>query len=547
MSDLIYQERELEEIDSVWVIEAPGKIRHMKAVLESLGYKPEIVATRGHFIKMPEGLDKTGIDSDMTEFAREANPDVVLRLNEAISRLPEEDGRVYIATDADMEGDVIAVDVYDTIEEMFPSAVRVKLKGLDKTSIQEAIDDATPIDRSEAIPGRTRAVVDRLIGAGFARKGIAAGRVRSAILGLVAKGNLTPYKLFLEAPSQEGAAPWTVSTNVVHPLNHEVAHALAQVKFPPLEEGRKEFIVSPPDDMGRIMVKAGDSLDMSPADTASAMQSAYESGRLSYPRSDVQALSEAAASKVSSSFRKSGQQFKRNIVKIKGLEDVHDSPYPIGDFNINHDPEALGASEGIRVLIGRNLLKAGQQRKTSFHVKGPIEAHLKRLGFSEEIAQFIDNLTWVRDMGPRIPGDDVKQGVVTRRPDTVLLEACVDSGLGRPSTYAKHIQQFMEQNLIGPDMRLTQVGRDLAARTPKIMMDPNLSKAIEMACKVPTSAVAGKEAWQVLAGKIVANLPAELKQTMTSAMEKKPEVSTPAHTLESNEGTSRIKPSFDMG
>lgn len=525
-NEAISDEAPARHYDSVWVIEAPGKIAHFRSILESLGYTPEIVATRGHFIKMPDSLETTGIDASMNEHEREADPVIVEKLNAAIMGMPDE-CQVFIATDADQEGDVIAVDVYDTIKNIAPTPLRIRLRGMDKESVRDAISEAVPIDRRDAIPGRTRAIIDRLIGAGFARKGIAAGRVRSAILGVVSKQSLSKYKYTLMAPSNEGTRPWSVSTKIEAPITLEIANRLCALTFPALTEERKEFVVEKPDDMGRIMVKAGDQLGISPSDAARAMQAAYESGRLSYPRSDSRGLSEESASKLSSSFRKSGQTFQKQFVPIKVISDVHDSPYPIGDFNINHDPEALGAPEGIRVLIGRGLAKTGQSRKVFYHAKGVISAFLRREGFSQEIADYVDNLPWTRDMGPPMPGDEKRQGVVARRPDTVILEACVEAGLGRPSTYAKHISSFMDQGLVTADIQLTDKGQAILAKTPDLLKNPFMSSSIEKACSIKLPDVAGQEPWQTLAQTIVSKLPSELSSVMKDALEEakpKPEV-----------------------
>lgn len=521
---------DLDEEDArktVWIIEAPGKIHQMTAILKDLGHEATMIATCGHFCTMPDSLKDVGIDKKLNEFKRDPNPEIVKKLREGVQGVEE----VFIATDADQEGDVIAVDVATVIKDICPAPVRVRLKSLDKDSVQDAIDRATPVQISDAIPGRTRAIVDRLIGAGFAAQGVGAGRIKSAILGIVASKKVTPFRLYLTAPSEDDMT-WSCMTDILPPLTLAVADQLNKLAFPILMEQRQEVQTPLPDDMGRIMVKAGDEMDMSPTAAAEAMQAAYQSGRLSYPRSDVRGLSEAAANKVGRSLRKTGQRFDRAVVAIKSDDDVHDSPYPIGDVDVNHNPEALGASEGIRVLIARNLVQCGQKNKVYFHVKGPLKAYLMKNGFSEEVASLIDGLPWTKTLANRMAGQGAKKGLFKRRIDTVLLEKCVEAGLGRPSTYAKHIQNFMDSGLIDASANLTEEGRSILAKTPKIMLGTKLSQAIEKACTTKIEASNEDTPWVDLATRIVNALPPELKAAIAPVLqpeqEQQREHTTPA-------------------
>lgn len=515
-SDFDPSEADDKQEKAVWIIEAPGKIRQMEAILKDCPSMPRnttvVVATKGHFIEMPEGIRNTGISTDFEEFARVAKEDIVERLLEAVSGA----NSVYIATDADYEGNVIAVDVYDTIKGVFADPLRVKLKSLDDESIRDALAEAEPINRNDATPGRTRAIIDRLIGSGFANKNIAAGRVKSAILGIVGQGLLAPYRLYLTAPSRDETV-WSCHVDVRDPLTLEIANQLSKMKLPVLEENTVSFETPLPDDMGRIMVKAGDELDMSPLEASQAMQAAYESGRLSYPRSDARGLSRSAINKVGGIAKKNNLRFDRAVVKVKSDEDTHDSPYPVGDINVNHDPKAVGGAEGIRVLIARGLMNAGQKQKTATHKKGPLAAFLIAQGLTSDIAQLIDDLPWIKTRQLRMAGNKTKHGVFKRRTDTIILEKCVENGIGRPSTYAKHIEEFVNAGLVDiHTARLTKAGEALLEKTPNALCNPAFSQAIEKACRTPMKN--GDAPWKELSARIVRNLPLEIRSVAISVL-----------------------------
>src|SRR5690606_11330657 len=134
--------------------------------------------------------------------------------------------RVYIATDADQEGDVIAWDVAELISDIHNEPLRVRLKGMDEDSVRDAIEMALPVSKRDAVAGRTRAIVDRMIGAVFSKDGIAVGRVGTALLGVVDKTQPVVGRLRLVAPSKQGGRPWIADCEIRAPICHAVANKL---------------------------------------------------------------------------------------------------------------------------------------------------------------------------------------------------------------------------------------------------------------------------------------------------------------------------------
>ena len=62
------------------------------------------------------------------------------------------------------------------------------------------------------------------------------------------------------------------------------------------------------------------------------------------------------------------------------------------------------------------------------------------------------------------------------------LESAVEMGLGKPSTWAKHIDGLFERGLVDDNLNLTQKGREWADHAPEELLDPRISAAIEKAC-----------------------------------------------------------------
>ena len=499
-------------MSELWVIEAPGKARTLEAILAKLGLEAKVQATKGHLMSMPDRLTPVGIDSRLHEFARAPRDmEVVKRIRD----MAREAARVVVATDADQEGDVIAWDVAELISDITPEPVRVRLRGMDDESVREAIADSSPVRREDAVPGRTRAIVDRLLGAAFSGDGVAVGRVGTALLGLVRSGAACTERLRLSAPAKDNGRPWVAECDVKPPLARKDADRIALLSLPMLDAGGSEPFTAAPGHMGDIMVRAAERLDIKPSETAKAMQRTYESGRLSYPRAGSRGMSRSAARKMKKILEKVGSRFDEAAVADKAAGEVHDAPHPIGPVDLSLDPRKMGSDEGVRAMIARDLVRTGQKHVVQHAVGARIERFLLAEGFSDAVARHVAGLDWRREQGPRYPGQEswVQSGVVVRRPDAVLLEAAMEAGLGRPSTWANHIDGFLERGLVDSSLHLTSKGRAWIAASPQGLLDPRVSAAIEKACEMQDPRLYAdptREPWEASAARIVAALPPDV-------------------------------------
>jgi DNA topoisomerase-1 len=505
----------------VFIIEAPGKVRVFQDLLKKVGVDAKVQATSGHICEFPEQPRDLGIDQAFRPFNRILkNPETGRYIRDAVVGAKN----VFIATDADQEGDVIAWDVAELISDIWPEPFRVRLKGMDEESVRQAIIDASAVRKEDAVPGRTRAIIDRMIGFTLSRKGVKVGRIRTPLLGICRDENLPVAKLLLSAPSKDGGRPWVAECDVLDPISLKIAKQLEDVVFPELDRRRESKpYTSKPKHTGEVLVRAGDVLRLKPHEAQKKMQDLYESGQMSYPRAGSKGLSPTIAAKIADIVKKSRYNFDTDKVSKKTEGDVHDAPYPIGNVNVTHDPENVGDHEGMRVMIARDLVKTGQSHVIEEAFGSVAGDHLRKLGFSEAISDFVAKLPWRREVGPRYPGQEAwpESKVIDRLPETVLLEAAMKKGLGRPSTWARHIENFMKDGLVDNELNLTDKGKIWAAGSPAVLLDPRLSSAIETACERVTDAIMidpNREPWELLSEKIINALPADIKQNLIEAV-----------------------------
>jgi DNA topoisomerase-1 len=511
----------------LFVIEAPGKAKLLEQILKDLGLTARVKATKGHLYDMPERLTPLGVDSTFRDFKRTLkDPLLGQQIRDEVAAAK----RVFIATDADSEGDVIAWDVAELISDIYPEPLRIRLKGMDEESINEAIAAAAPVNKRDAVAGRTRAIIDRMIGATFSHDGVAVGRVGTALLGLVDTKRPSTRKLRLVAPSKSGGRPWVAEGDVILPLNDAIATKLAQLTFPALDfAAETKPVASSPAHMGDIMVRAGDVLDMSPKEADRSLQRLYEAGRMSYPRSGARGMSKGVINKLAKILKQSGYKFDQETVKEKAADDVHDAPYPIGRVEVQRNPVREGQEAGLRTMVGRDIVKSGQKHVIQVASASPIKKFLIDRGFSSVVAEHVASLHWRREEGPRYPGQETwpESSVVTRRADTVVLETAITAGLGRPSTWARHVTSFMSRGLVTDDLALTDKGQEWVAGSPAELLDPRISVAIENACEKGLTGMMDhpdREPWEILSERIVAALPEAIRRPLVQSV-----ASEPAH------------------
>lgn len=506
----------------LFIIEAPGKLQVLQQTLRNIGIDAKVQATTGHLFEMPKKLTPIGIDRNFRDFSRTLkDPEKGQYIRNAVA----EAKAVFIATDADQEGDVIAWDVAELIRDICPNPMRVRMKAMDDESVRQAVNESTPVRKEDAVPGRTRRIIDRLIGGTLSQDGVRVGRIVTGLLGIVNETDLPVAKLRLVAPASDRKRPWVAECDIAPPISPKIAAQLVDVDLPVLGRSRSSKpITGKPNHMGDVMVRAGDIMDMPVDKAAETLQKLYEAGKLSYPRASSRGMTQEAAQKIVNAVKNSGYHVQKDKIAPKRETDVHDALHPIGKVNVVNDPNKLGDHEGLRVLIARDLVKTGQEHVIEEAFSKPIEEHLLKLGFSAEISKFVADRPWRREEGPRYPGQQSwpESEVVERRPDTVLLKAAIDRGLGRPSSWGTHIKKFMDDELVDDQLRLTAKGKVWVAKSPPALLDPRISAAIENACeKVQPEMMAdpNREPWELLAERIITVLPAAIKEPLVKAVE----------------------------
>lgn len=461
--------------NNLFIIEAPGKKRLLQDLLKKAGIRDaEVVATVGHICKNPEHLNPISIDADYKETAYGLDPSKE-RLCHEIMAAAKQAKKIYIATDDDQEGDVIARDVamYCIDDNDRNKAFRMRLKALVPSEVGSSMSQAKPIGFNDAARGDARRIIDRLIG-GLSEGQVPVGRVQGSLLLMLGKQQpVLGVKTFC-MESKDGRGLWIAKCPIFSkeeiPEN-TVVECSASVGCSHISTVSGTVM-----NYNEILLAASLSLNESVTDVSRSMQSLYENGRLSYPRSKANSITPESFNRLQAIASISGAGFdisKFNHVRAGDDKQAHEAPNPQTiDIPINRDISMMTMDEKVLVHITRNLIECGIPCK----YEEPCHEDVSSLPLP------MQSLEWhrVAPLGQRLWEDKPNEpGVQLWTLEQSMLHFSNYNQMGRPSTIVSHLQKFLGRGLINKELSLSEKGKQWHEQIDNLFGSKNISKIIE--------------------------------------------------------------------
>lgn len=464
------------------IVESPNKKATIKKYLGE-GY--EVLATAGHFRDLP----KKDLGVDLVTFTPtyEVNEDKASFLA-GIRKAAKDADTVYLASDADREGEAIAWHLVDELK--LKKAQRIRFTEITPKALAAAVAAAGPVDQNLVDAQQARRVIDRLVGyqvspllAPFGRNH-SAGRVQSATLHLVVTREL-------EREAHVATPYWTLTAKYANGLSAKYAPAkvegdedtriqseeeaqaiLARAKGPHLvtaiDTKPTERKPKAPFTTSSLQQAASVALRLKPDATMELAQKLFEGGFISYHRSDSVAVSDDAAAMARTYLERvfpEAVPAERPTYKSKSsAQGAHECIRPT---SLEHDvPEGLAGDELKLYQLIRSRFVASQCKPatlssttititsgdTLWCARGTtvvFESFLRFLATDEDSSS-----TAAADAPePKLPAVAQHQvleltTIESKRQETkpppryteaTLVKAMESSGIGRPSTFANTI------------------------------------------------------------------------------------------------------------
>ena len=473
------------------IVESPAKAKTIEGYL---GSDYVVKASIGHVRDLPRN-DMAVNEANNFEVTYEIYPDSVKVVNE-LKKLAKEaikDNKfVWLATDEDREGEAISWHLLEAMEIDESKTKRIVFSEITKKAILAAMEKPRTIDMDLVNAQQARRILDRIVGFELSpvlwRKvgpSLSAGRVQSVTVRLIverereieafnassyfgirATFNLPDAVLKADLPSR--IADGTFAQAFLEDCK-EAEFAIASLEMKP---GSKS--PAAPFTTSTLQQEAGRKLGMSVKATMTVAQKLYESGKITYMRTDSMNLSDfardAANKEIISSF---GQEYAFPRVfktKNKGAQEAHEAirPTDMAVKTVDGDTNEKRLYELIWKRTLASQMADAQLENTTAHVnistrsetlvaKGQV---VKFHGFLKVYAEGTDDEESDESgvLPPLHEGQMldlramVAQEKFTQKPprysEASLVKKMEELGIGRPSTYASTINTIQARTYV---------------------------------------------------------------------------------------------------
>lgn len=454
------------------VLSSYGHIRDLKAKQFSIdiehNYKPEY--------EIP--ADKQKLVSELKSEAKKAN-------------------MVWLASDEDREGEAISWHLYEVLNLQPEKSRRIVFHEITKTAILHAIETPRHIDMNLVNAQQARRILDRIVGFQVSpilwkkvKPALSAGRVQSVAVRLIVEREREINNFVSEAN-------YRVIGHFILPNGKTVLKAELNRRFKTKEEATDFLNIcqnatfsidditkkpvhkspAPPFTTSTLQQEAARKLGFSVSQTMKVAQRLYESGLITYMRTDSYNLSDLALNTaretICDSYGEKYYKFRQYHTKSKGAQEAHEAIRPtyIANSEISGDSQEIRLYDLIRKrTIACQMADAELERTTiSIKINGVKEKFITTGeviafdGFLQVYMESTDdentNEASNETLLPPVKKDDVLQMKeisaterFTQRParytEATLVRQMEELGIGRPSTYAPTIQTIQNREYV---------------------------------------------------------------------------------------------------
>lgn len=474
------------------IVESPGKVQKLKSLL---GADWMVAASVGHIRDLPE--DRLGVDDKL-------EPQYLLttrgkEVAQKLKGLVAQADTVYLATDPDREGEAISWHLQQVLK---PARYhRVTFNEITGTAVLTAIQKPRRIDLDLVRAQEGRRVLDRLVGYQISPlatrvlgETVSAGRVQSVALRLVVEREreirnfkvTEHYSAQLTFGDPEWTAEWKLKPDFVsdsQPYFQDKAFAeqvakLRKVRVVSAVDGQARRSPPPPFTTSTLQQAASVVLKFDPKKTMSLAQKLYESGAITYHRTDNPNLSKEAYEEIiayAKSFQLPVVNQQRQWKAKAGAQEAHEAcrPTHVADKLCGDTPDEQALYRLIRVRALASQLEDAvyTTRQAVLEAVDPVQG--KTLQFEAKGRTLISQ-GWLRatqgdqtdegDAEPDNPVPELRPGqqltatggqvlVKKTKPPARYTQASLIKKLeaeeiGRPSTYASIMDTLLRRQYV---------------------------------------------------------------------------------------------------
>ncbi len=473
------------------IVESPAKAKTIEGYL---GSDYVVKASIGHVRDLPKNNFAVSADGNF-DVTYEVYPDsekVVNELTKLAKDAIKDNKFVWLATDEDREGEAISWHLLESMKIDESKTKRIVFSEITKKAILAAMEKPRTLDMDLVNAQQARRILDRIVGFELSpvlwkkvRPSLSAGRVQSvavrliverereveafnasAYFGIRAMFDLGDATLKADLPSRisDGSSAQSFLEDC---KNAEFAIASLETK-PGTRSPAAPFTTS------TLQQEAGRKLGMSVKATMTVAQKLYESGKITYMRTDSMNLSDfardAAKSEIISSFGEAYSHPRTFKTKNKGAQEAHEAirPTDMAVRTIDGDTNERRLYELIWKRTLASQMADAKLENTTAHVN--ISTRSETLVAKGQVVKFEGFLKVYMEGTDDEESDEsgvlpplhegqmldlrtmVAQEKFTQKParysEASLVKKMEELGIGRPSTYASTINTIQARTYV---------------------------------------------------------------------------------------------------
>ncbi|MFL2604399.1 MAG: type I DNA topoisomerase [Flavobacteriaceae bacterium] len=470
------------------IVESPAKA---KTIEKFLGSDFKVTSCYGHIVDLPSKELGVNIDKGFQPKYIVSNDKKKVVTN--LKSLAKNAEFVWLASDEDREGEAIAWHLSNALKLDDEKTKRIVFHEITKKAILDAIKNPRKINYDLVNAQQARRILDRLVGYQLSpvlwkkiKGGLSAGRVQSVSVRLIVErereinsySTSEYYKTNAEFLTSDGKK-FKANLETEFKLYNEVEKFLQKnikSEFSIISRTTKPALKSPaaPFTTSTMQQEASRKLSFSVSKTMTLAQRLYESGLITYMRTDSVNLSNEAKSQAKAEIiRRFGEKYynaKDYKNKSSNAQEAHEAIRPtnfkVQNITADYDQKRLYeliwkrtiSSQMSQAKLERTTLKVGSNSyENLFIAKGEIlifdgflKVYLESLDEEEEKVQGI--LPDVK-IGDNLKLSSMESIQRFSRPPSRYTEASLvrkleELGIGRPSTYAPTISTIQARGYI---------------------------------------------------------------------------------------------------
>ena len=479
--------------ENLVIVESPAKA---KKIEEFLGKDYKVMSSYGHIRDLKK--KELSINEQTMEPDYEI-PDEKKKLVTELKATAKKAKKIWLASDEDREGEAISWHLCEVLGLDEENTSRIVFHEITKPAILDAIQHPRHLDMNLVNAQQARRVLDRLVGFKLSpvlwrkvKPALSAGRVQSVAVRLIVEREREIQKFKSESYYRVSAIFALINENgnateVKAELDkrfktHEEVEAFLEkckdAKFTVEAVNKKPLkrTPAPPFTTSTLQQEAARKLGFTVSQTMMIAQKLYESGRITYMRTDSVNLStlctNASKDEIIKVYGSEYSQPRAYHTHSKGAQEAHEAIRPtyMNETSIDGTSQEKRLYELIWKRTIASQMADAQIEKTTIniHINNAEEKFVANGevitfdGFIKVYRESTDDEDGTEDATHILPamkeGDELQRREITatekfsaaplRYTEASLVKKLEDLGIGRPSTYAPTISTIQQREYV---------------------------------------------------------------------------------------------------